>query len=67
MHEVIEDIQRCFDNCILYNGEDSSAGARCLMVNSEFRKLYSQLNIDFYMSQIPKNIKFEDLCKKSEE
>ena len=62
MQEVIEDIQRCFDNCILYNGEDSTAGLRCLTVNAEFRKLYSQLNIDFYMNQIPYDTKLEDLC-----
>ena len=65
MAEVIEDIQRCFDNCILYNGEDSTAGARCLTVNAEFRKLYSQLNIDFYMNNIPRNAKLQDYLKEA--
>ena len=65
MQEVIEDIQRCFDNCLLYNGEDSPAGARCLVVNNEFKKLYCQLNIDFYMQLIPPNTQMEQLLKEN--
>lgn len=53
MREVIEDIQRCFDNCLLYNGEDSPAGQRCLTVMGEFKKLFTQLNIKFYIDLIP--------------
>ena len=67
MAEVVEDIQRCFDNCILYNGEDSPAGARCMTVNAEFRKLYTQLNIDFYMSLIPQEVNIEDIIKTQEQ
>ena len=40
MKEVVDDIQKCFDNCLLYNGEDSPAGQRCLTVMEEFKKLY---------------------------
>lgn len=61
MQEVVEDIQRCFDNCILYNGDDSPAGLRCITVMKEFEKLYAQLNIDFYIDLIPLSAKFEDL------
>lgn len=67
MGEVVEDIQRCFDNCVLYNGEDSPAGARCMTVNAEFRKLYTQLNIDFYMNEIPKETTVEEIVKTQEE
>ena len=67
MGEVVEDIQRCFDNCVLYNGEDSPAGARCMTVNAEFRKLYTQLNIDFYMIEIPKETTVEEIVKTQEE
>lgn len=55
MEVVCDDIQRCFDNCLLYNGEDSPAGARCLNVIDEFNKLYYQLNCDFYVNTIPLN------------
>ena len=52
MQEVVDDIQRCFDNCILYNGEDTPAGQRCLNVIDEFQKLWAQLNVDFYLKAI---------------
>jgi hypothetical protein len=53
MKEVIDDIQRCFDNCLLFNGEDSLVGDRCMKVVNEFKKLYQQLNCEFYMEEIP--------------
>ena len=53
MHEVVEDIQRCFDNCLLFNGEESLVGERCMKVINEFKKLYQKLNIEFYMEEIP--------------
>lgn len=43
--DFTDDIQRCFDNCLLFNGEDSPAGQRCLVVIEEFKKLYVQLNV----------------------
>jgi len=61
MKEFINDIQRCFDNCILFNGEDSPAGQRCLQVIEEFKKLYLQLNIEFYMENIPLNTPLENV------
>jgi len=36
MQDVVDDIQRCFDNCLLYNGEDTPAGQSCLVVVEEF-------------------------------
>ena len=48
MQEFIEDINLTFNNCIKYNGEDSSVGKMCLQVRDEFRNLYNQLNMDFY-------------------
>jgi hypothetical protein len=53
MREFVDDINKCFDNCLLYNGEDSQAGQRCLKVMEEFKKLYLQLNIEFYLQSIP--------------
>jgi len=39
MKEFVRDIELCFDNCILFNGEDSPAGQRCMLVMEEFKKL----------------------------
>lgn len=48
--EFIEDINLTFDNCLRYNGEDSSVGRMCKVVREEFQKIYQQLNMDFYLS-----------------
>ena len=40
MKDIIDDIVRCFDNCLLFNGEDSPAGKKCMTVMEEFNKLY---------------------------
>ena len=61
MAEVIEDIQRCFDNCILFNGEDSPAGQRCLVAIEEFKKLCVQLNVQFFLDEIPLNTPLEEI------
>ena len=61
MKEVIDDIQKCFDNCLLYNGEDSPAGQRCLTAIEEFQKLYLQLNIEFYLDTIALNTPLSQL------
>ena len=61
MQEVIDDIQRCFDNCMLYNGEDSPVGVRCIQVIKEFHKLYEQLTIGFYLDLIPLNATMDDV------
>lgn len=48
MQEFLDDMNLTFDNCIKYNGEDSSVGKMCKSVRDEFVKLYDQLNMDFY-------------------
>jgi len=48
MQEFLEDINLTFENCIKYNGEDSSVGKMCKAVRDEFVKIYHQLNLDFY-------------------
>lgn len=48
MQEFIDDIYLTFDNCLRYNGEDSSVGKMCKQVREEFVKLYQQLNMGFY-------------------
>ena len=40
MQEFIDDIYLTFDNCLRYNGEDSSVGKMCKQVREEFVKLY---------------------------
>ena len=61
MKEVIDDIQKCFENCLLYNGEDSPAGSRCLNVMEEFHKLYLQLNVEFYLDTIALNTPLSEI------
>jgi len=45
MQEFVHDIELCFDNCLLFNGEESPAGQRCMIVVEEFKKLCVQLNV----------------------
>ena len=40
LQEFIEDVNLTFDNCIKYNGEDSSVGKMCKTVREEFHKIY---------------------------
>lgn len=47
--EFIDDILLVFDNCLLYNGENSSIGRTCNKVRNEFKRLYEELNIEFYL------------------
>ena len=61
MQDFINDIIKCFDNCLLFNGEDSPAGKKCMNVMEEFNKLYIQLNIDFYLDEIPLNTPLDEL------
>ena len=46
---------------MLYNGEDSPVGVRCIQVIKEFHKLYDQLNIEFYLELIPLNATMDDV------
>lgn len=43
-------MQLVFDNCLKFNGDDSSVGKICKGVRDEFKKLYEQLNIEFYLN-----------------
>jgi len=36
MQEFLADIQLVFDNCLLYNGENSQTGIMCKQVRDEF-------------------------------
>lgn len=47
--EFIDDILLLFDNCLLYNGETSKVGIMCNKVRNEFKKLYEELNMEFYL------------------
>jgi hypothetical protein len=49
MQEFIDDMQQVFDNCELYSGSESALGRQCAKVRDEFRKLYEQLNVEFYL------------------
>lgn len=61
MQEVIDDIEQCFYNCLEYNGEDSPAGERCVLVMKAYQKLCEQLNIDFYLEEIPVNTPLDQI------
>lgn len=63
MQEFIRDIQLCFDNCLLFNGEESPAGQRCMQAVEEFKKLCIQLNVQFYIDEIPVDAKISELCQ----
>lgn len=43
-------MQLVFDNCLKFNGEDTSVGKICKSVRDEFKRLYDQLNIEFYLN-----------------
>ena len=47
--EFIDDMLLVFDNCLLYNGDSSSIGRTCKKVRDEFKRLYEELNIEFYL------------------
>ena len=42
-------MQMVFDNCLLYNGENSQIGRTCNRVREEFKRLYVELNLEFYL------------------
>ena len=49
MQEFLDDMQLVFDNCFTFNGEESSVGRMGKTVRDEFKRLYEQLNIEFYL------------------
>lgn len=67
MEDVVDDINKCFDNCLLYNGEESMVGQRCRVVMTEYQKLYDQLNIAFYCKKLPINSTLEELIQHAEQ
>ena len=50
IEEVIKDIMQVFSNCVRYNGVNSQPGALCKEMHGEFKNLYNQLNISFYLT-----------------
>ena len=52
LQEFLNDMDLTFDNCIQYNGENSSVGKMAKSVREEFRKQYQALNLDFYLNRI---------------
>ena len=50
MQEFLDDMQLVFDNCSKFNGEDNTIGKIGKLVRDEFKKLYEQLNIEFYLN-----------------
>ena len=49
IEDFIEDVNLTFDNCFLYNGENTQVGIMCKNVKEEYQRLYQQLYIDFYL------------------
>lgn len=47
--EFIDDILLVFENCLLYNGENSQVGRVCNKVRDEFKRLYLRLNFEFFL------------------
>lgn len=46
----IDDVILVFSNCVRYNGVNSQPGVLCKETHKEFKNLYNQLNIPFYIS-----------------
>ena len=49
LQEFLDDMMLVFDNCLKFNGEENQVGKLCKNVKEEFKKLYDQLNLDFYL------------------
>ncbi len=47
--EFIDDLNLTFDNCLKYNGEESSVSKSGKRVREEFYKIYKSLSFDFYL------------------
>ena len=47
--EFVDDVLLVFDNCLLYNGESSNVGRMCNKVRNEFKNLYEEFNLEFYL------------------
>lgn len=49
--EFVADLRLVFDNCILYNGENSPVSVMCKAVRGEFERLVAELQISFYFKR----------------
>lgn len=49
LEDFLADMRLTFDNCITYNGEESQVGRMCKNVREEYKRVYDQLNMDFYL------------------
>lgn len=49
--DFLYDMNLVFENCILYNGENSTVSLMCKGVREEFNKLYYSLFMDYYIWQ----------------
>lgn len=54
MQEFLDDMSLIFENCIKFHGEDEDGNKvavlkACRALREDFKKLYEQLNIEFYL------------------
>ena len=52
MQEFLDDVSLIFENCVTYHGgEDSNTSVvkACRQLREDFKRLYEQLNIEFYL------------------
>ena len=47
--EFKDDVELVFENCLLFNGEDSSVGKMCKNVKDEYKRIFDQINFGFYL------------------
>jgi bromodomain-containing protein 3 len=47
--DFLYDLNLVFENCIQYNGENSSVSVMCKGVKEEFTRLYLSLCMDYYL------------------
>jgi len=48
--EYVKDVNKVFDNCILYNGEINQYSQIAKKMRKEFESQYKSLSMDFYKS-----------------
>ncbi len=52
MQEFLDDVSLIFENCVTYHGgEDANVSLMksCRQLREDFKRLYEQLNIEFYI------------------
>lgn len=50
MRNFLEDVELVFENCLLYNGENSQVGHICKEVREEYYTQCNSLNVGFYLT-----------------